>query len=307
MSCIVSSLLCGDAAPPVVSPLSGRRCRSRRVAAPHPGRVGCGYGFPGHPANYGDPLRSSNTGISAVSLPLLLPSHWSTRCFPPRKTHAAILAPWSPSLSFPVFVSSCCPCLRPLVRVCSGWFVWRWLSSASVAVCRCGRCPPPSLFVGVVVVRLRRCLPVRLLPAFVAVCWRGYCPPSSLFIGAVAYLCCCLSARLLPASIVACRRGCCPPLSLLIGAAVARLCRCLSARLPPTLWPPIRTAMALDRCANALIALLVPCLACCRKGRLAGQPPSLHFGTQVSQSLRTQVSRSPYAQVSRSPYAQVSH
>ena len=61
--------------------------------------------------------------------------------------------------------------------------------------------------------------------------------------------------------------------------------------------------MALDRRARALIAFLVPCLACYREGSLVGHPPSLHFGTQVSQSLRTQVSRSPHAQgKSLTPY-----
>ena len=116
----------------------------------------------------------------------------------------------------------------------------------TAGLCGDGCRPPPSLFVGAVVVRLRRCLSVRLLPAFVAVCrrWllpafvvvcrRGCCPPSSLLVGAaVARLCRRSSARLSPAFVVACRRGCRPPLSLLVGAAVARLCRCLSARLSP--------------------------------------------------------------------------
>ena len=174
--------------------------------------------------------------------------------------------------------------------------MWRWLLFVIVIVGWCGCRPPPSLFVGAVVAYLRRCLSARLLPASVAVCRRGYYLPPSLFVGAaVACLCRCLSARLSPA------------LPLFVGAAVAHLCRCLSARLSPALRPLVGTAMAPDRRTSALIALFVSCLACCRKARLAGQPPSLHFGAQVSQSLHTQVSRSPHVQVSQLPNTQVSH
>ena len=151
----------------------------------------------------------------------------------------------------------------------------RLLMLVTAGLCGDGCRPPPSLFVGAVVVRFRRCLSAPS-PIFVVVCRRGCRPPLSSLVGAaVARLCRRSSAQLSPAFVVARRHGCRPPLSSLVGAAVARLCRRSSARLSPAFVvarrrgcrPPLSLLVgaAVARLCRCLSARLSPAFAASRR------------------------------------------